>query len=112
MFDVQRSAYGVSAASRSAARAFILAPDVPTAFQRANRAALVALGDQSVDGATIDISCTPTPADCLRPGSSVRVVVRTTRALPLTPIALGRQLAPITVDSTHVEPYGTFRGAR
>ena len=112
VFDVQRSAYGVSAASRSAARAFILAPDVRTAYERANRAATVALGDQRVEDATVVITCSPTPADCLTPGSSVRVVVRMTQALPLTPTALGDQVAPITVDSTHVEPYGTFRGAK
>lgn len=112
VFDVQRAAYGVSAASRSAARAFILAPDVQTAYERANRAALVALGDQRVEDAIVDIACTPTPADCLTPGSGVRVVVRMTQSLPLTPTALGDQIAPISVDSTHVEPYGTFRGAK
>ena len=112
VFDLQRAAFGVSAASRSAARAFILAPDVATAYERANRAATVALGDQDVAGASVVITCTPTPADCLKPGSSVRIVVRMTQPLPLTPQALGDQLAPITVDSTHVEPYGTHRGAR
>lgn len=111
VFDVQRAAYGVSAASRSAARAFILAPDVASAYERANRAATVALGDQDVTGASVEITCTPTAADCLKPGSSVRIVVRMTQPLPLTPQALGDQLAPITVDSTHVEPYGTYRGA-
>ncbi len=111
VFDVQRAAYGVSAASRSAARAFILAPDVATAYERANRAAVVALGDQQVEGATVVITCTPTPADCLTPGSSVRVAIHVTQPLPLTPTALGDQIAPITVDSTHVEPYGNFRGA-
>ena len=94
VFDVQRAAYGVSAASRSAARAFIQAPDVPSAIDRANRAAAVALGDQGVTGASVEITCTPT------------------QPLPLTPRALGDQLAPITVDSTHVEPYGSFRGAK
>lgn len=112
VFDVQRAAYGVSAASRSAARAFILAPDVATAYERANRAATVALGDQDVAGASVEITCTPTPADCLKSGSSVRIVVRMTQPLPLTPQALGDQLAPIIVDSTHVEPYGTHRGAK
>ena len=112
VFDLQRAAYGVSAASRSAARAFMLAPDVTAAYDRANRAARVALGDQDVAGAAVEITCTPTPADCLKPGSSVRIVVRMTQPLPLTPRALGDQLAPITVDSTHVEPYGTHRGAR
>lgn len=112
VFDVQRAAFGVSAASRSAARAFLQSPDVPTAFQRAQRAAAVALADQDLDGATVLIVCRPTPADCLQPGSTVRVLVRMTQPLPLTPSALGAPLAAITVDSTHVEPFGTFRSAR
>ncbi len=112
VFDTQRAAYGVSAASRSAARAFILAPDVESAYERANRAALVALGDQRVSGASVRITCSPRPSDCLTPGSSVRVFIRTTQSLPLTPQALGDQIAPITVDSTHVEPYGTHREGR
>lgn len=112
VFDTQRAAYGVSAASRSAARAFILAPDVASAFARANRAAEVALDDQKVTGASVRIICVPDPNDCLTPGSSVRVFVRTTQPLPLTPQALGDQIAPITVDSTHIEPYGTFREGR
>lgn len=112
VFTVQRAAYGVSAASRSAARAFLLAPDVQTAYQRANRAAEVALADQGLEGATIVITCVPTPADCLTPGSRVRVVVRMTQSLPLTPTALGDQIAPIVVDSVHVEPFGSFREAR
>lgn len=112
VFDTQRAAYGVSAASRSAARAFILAPDVSSGFERANRAARVALEDQHVRGASVEITCSPQPSDCLTPGSSVRVFVRATQPLPLTPRALGDQIAPITVDSTHVEPYGTHREGR
>jgi Flp pilus assembly protein TadG len=112
MFDAQRAAYGVSTASRSAARAFLQAPDVSTGEQRARLAARVALDDQSLPDARVHITCLPSPAECLQPGSSVRVVVRTTQALPLTPSALGPQLGGITVDSTHTEPYGTFRRKR
>jgi Flp pilus assembly protein TadG len=112
VFDAQRAAYGVSAASRSAARAFLQAPDVGTAGDRARTAARVALDDQGLDGADVRVVCLPTPSDCLEPGSSVRVVVRTTQPLPLTPDALGSQLGGIVVDSTHTEPYGEFRMAR
>jgi Flp pilus assembly protein TadG len=112
VFDTQRASYGVSTASRSAARAFLQAPDVATGEKRARLAARVALDDQGLPGASVRITCLPSPADCLRPGSSVRVVVRTTQALPLTPSALGAQLGGITVDSTHTEPYGTFRRQR
>jgi Flp pilus assembly protein TadG len=112
VFDAQRASYGVSTASRSAARAFLQAPDVSTGEQRARLAARVALDDQSLADARVHITCLPSPAECLQPGSSVRVVVRTTQALPLTPSVLGSQLGGITVDSTHTEPYGTFRRKR
>ena len=112
VFDAQRASYGVSTASRSAARAFLQAPDAAAGEQRARLAARVALDDQGLTDASVRISCLPSPADCLQPGSSVRVVVRTSQPLPLTPSALGSQLGGITVDSTHTEPYGSFRSER
>ncbi|MET1039019.1 MAG: hypothetical protein ABW075_12145 [Aeromicrobium sp.] len=112
VFDTQRAAYGVSTASRSAARAFLQAPDAATAEQRARAAARIALDDQGLDAADVTVTCLPTPAECLEPGSSVRVVVRAVQPLPLTPSALGSQLGGVTVDSTHTEPYGSFRSAR
>ncbi|MCW2770768.1 MAG: hypothetical protein JWR27_2201 [Aeromicrobium sp.] len=112
VFDTQRASYGVSTASRSAARAFLQSPDPAAGERRARIAARVALGDQGLDGASVRITCLPSPGDCLEPGSSVRVVVRATQPLPLTPSALGSQLGGITVDSTHTEPYGTYRSER
>lgn len=112
VFDAQRAAYGVSTASRLAARAFLQSPDAASGEQRARLAAQVALDDQDLPRASVRITCLPSPSDCLQPGSSVRVVVRTTQAMPLTPTALGSQLGGITVDSTHTEPYGSFRSER
>ena len=108
VFDTQRASFAVSAASRSAARAFLQAADPASGEQRARVAARVALDDQDVD-ADVVITCEPSPADCLQPGSSVRVVVHTVQPLPLTPSALGDQLGGIAVDSTHTEPFGTYR---
>ncbi len=108
VFDTQRASYAVSSASRSAARAYLMATDPASAEQRARVAARVALGDQGVD-ADVLISCLPRPADCLQPGSSVRVVVRTIQPLPLTPSVLGDQLGGIAVSSTHTESFGTYR---
>jgi hypothetical protein len=101
----------VSAASRSAARAYLQASDPAVGEQRARVAARVALDDQDVD-AGVAISCQPSPGDCLQPGSSVRVVVRTVQPLPLTPSALGDQLGGIAVDSTHTEAFGTYRAGQ
>jgi Flp pilus assembly protein TadG len=111
VFDTQRASYAVSAASRSAARAYLQAEDVAAGEQRARTAARVALDDQDVR-AHVAITCQPSAADCLQPGSSVRVVVRTVQPLPLTPSVLGDQLGGIAVDSTHTEPFGTFRAGR
>ena len=112
VFDTQRASYGVSTASRSAARAFLQAPDAASGEHRARLAARVALQDQGLAAASVRIVCLPTRADCLQPGSSVRVMVRTTQPLPLTPDALGSQLGGVMVDSTHTEPYGSFRSQR
>lgn len=112
VFDTQRAAFGVSTASRAAARAFLQSPDVATGERRARIAARIALDDQGLADAAVQISCLPTPGDCLQPGSSVRVRISTTQPLPLTPSALGSQLGGIAVDSVHTEPYGSFRAER
>jgi len=114
VFDTQRASYGVSAASRAAGRVFVLAPDQVSAYARADRAARVALADQGVDAgsAAVTISCRPDPARCLSPGAVVTVVVRTTQPLPMTPSLMGASRPSVTVDSTHTEPYGTFREDR
>ena len=111
VFDAQRAAYGVSVASKAAARAYLQAPDTGAAEARARQAAEVALADQDVE-ADVGVTCLPTPGDCLQPGSSVRVVVRTVQPLPLTPSALGDQLGGVAVDSTHTEPFGSYRAGR
>lgn len=109
VFDVQRAAYAVSVASRSAARAYLLAPTDAIASDRAQLAARVALDDQDVD-ARVRLQCIPVDS-CRQPGSRVRVMVRSTVALPLTPSALGKRLGGIVVDSSHVESFGAFRAA-
>ena len=111
VFDTQRASYAVSTASRSAARAYLQAADPATGEQQARAAARVALDDQRVD-ADVLITCVPSAAECLQPGSSVRVVVRTVQPLPLTPSVLGDQLGGIAVDSTHTESFGTYRAGR
>lgn len=109
VFDVQRAAFAVSVASRSAARAYLLAPTADAARERALAAARVALDDQGVE-ARISLRCEPADA-CLTPGSSIRVIVRTTVTLPLTPSALGDRFGGIVVDADHQENFGRFRAA-
>ncbi|MEJ7774829.1 MAG: hypothetical protein WKF72_08440, partial [Nocardioidaceae bacterium] len=108
LVTVQRSAYGATEASRAAGRAYILAPDVDTAQQRAFQAASISMQDQGVelDPADVVIVCHPSPESCLQPGSAVEVRIQLQVSLPLMPAVLGRSTASTAIDATHVEPYG------
>ncbi|CAN5875538.1 hypothetical protein BH20ACT6_BH20ACT6_16150 [soil metagenome] len=112
--DVQRASYAATAASRSAGRAYVLAPDAAAARARAATAAQVALADQGVSWSTagLSITCTPDPAACLSPGSLVTVDVSVQQAVPLSGPFEGASAPSVRVSSSHTEPYGTFREAR
>ena len=109
VFDTQRTAYAASTASAAATRAFVQAPDEPTAYRLAHRAADLAWRDFGVDARPeVELRCVPA---CFEPGGRVEVVVATRQALPLVPDAWGSSLAGIDISSTHAEPFGTYRGA-
>ena len=109
VFDVQRGAFGVSAASRAAGRAYALAETDAEGRSRPAPRPGPRSRDQGIDGGfDLDISCTPLPRNCLSPGSVITVVVRTQVDLPLAPAALGGGAPSFRVDSTHRVPYGTY----
>lgn len=114
VFDVQRSAFAVSAATRAAGRAYAIAPSEAEGRARARAAAAVALHDQGLDlsRGAITMSCDPDPADCLSPGSTIHVDLRYPVPLPLVPLALGGNTPSIRVEAEHAVPYGTFREDR
>ena len=114
VFEVQRSAFAVSAASRAAGRAFAQAPSQAQAGARARAAAAVAMRDQGLDLARGDltVTCRPDPGACLAPGSVIEVSVAYPVALPLMPAALGGNTPSIRVEAEHAVPYGTFRDDR
>lgn len=114
VFEVQRSAFAVSAAARSAGRAYVMAPDEVSAMQRAHAAAEVALSDQglSLDRVHLSVTCEPDPGNCLAPGSVVDVALSYPVALPLMPSALGGNTPSVRVAADHRVPYGTFREDR
>jgi Flp pilus assembly protein TadG len=114
VFDVQRSAFAVSAAARAAGRAYTIAPSQAEGMDRAWTAAAIALDDQGLDmaHASLVLSCTPDPHACLTPGSVVHVHVAYPVPLPLMPSALGGQTPSIRVETEPSLPYGTFRQAR
>ena len=114
VFEVQRAAFAVSAATRAAGRAYTLAPTEAQAPARAHAAAEVALADQGLvmAAAAIDTTCEPNPRDCLSPGSVIRVRMTYHVALPLMPDALGGDTPSVRVVADQTVPYGTFRENR
>ncbi|GAA4988129.1 hypothetical protein [Actinopolymorpha pittospori] len=110
VFDVQRAAYGVSAAARDAGRAFVLAPSVGDAEVRAREAATIALADQGLELQGFTVACEN--GGCLQAGSSVVVTVAYTVPLPFVPDAIGGPLASVPVSSTHRTPYGDYRESK
>lgn len=114
VFDAQRAAFGASAASRAASRAFVLAPSESVAREHAQQAADVALADQGISAgsAALTVSCSPDPSRCLSPGSMITVSVTVRQPLPLLPSGVGGDAPSVRVSSTSVEPYGTFREDR
>lgn len=108
VFETQRTAYGVAAASEAAARAFIQADGPAEAEAHARRAADLVLADHDVAAATVSTRCRPA---CFEPGSTVVVEVRSSQRLPLAPDLLGDPIASFDVASTHTEPFGRYRAA-
>lgn len=114
VFDVQRAAFAVSAATRAAGRAYSLAPSQPAGLAQGRAAAAVALRDQGLDleRGTLVLTCRPDPRHCLTPGSVIEVRLAYHVDLPLMPSALGGDTPSIAVSSSHQVPYGRFREAR
>jgi len=114
VFEVQRSAFAVSAAARAAGRAYAVAPSEASGMDRARGAAAVAFADQGeeVGRSQVVITCRPQPGNCLAPGSVIDVDVAYPVNLPLLPAALGGNVPSIRVEAAHSVPYGTFREDR
>ena len=114
VFEVQRSAFAVSAATRAAGRAYTLAPSQAEAAARARAAAAVALEDQglAMSRGSLRLGCDPDPGQCLSAGSVVRVRMVYPVRLPLMPTALGGNTPSIRVDAEQSVPYGSFRESR
>lgn len=114
VFDVQRSAFAVNAATRAAGRAYTLAPTDEQGSARARAAAQVALRDQGLElsDGQLTLTCEPDPRDCLSPGSVVHVRMVVPVVLPLVPAALGGDAPSVLVEAEHLVPYGSFREHR
>ena len=111
VFQVQRAAFGVTEATRQAARAFARA-DGPDAGQaRADAATALAMADQGLrDSDAPTVTCLGGP--CLSPGSRVRVTLTYRVHLPLVGSLLGGSHGTIPVTSSHVEYVDRFQAPR
>jgi Flp pilus assembly protein TadG len=114
VFDVQRTSYGATAATRAAGRAFIIVPtglSEDDARARAFEAARLAMKDQGVELSPDQLKITCDPA-CLEPGSTVTVELDAEVPLPLIPDALGGERPAVHLSASHTEPYGDYREAK
>ncbi len=111
VFEVQRGAFGVSAAARAAARAYALAPDDSSGLVRARDAARLALDDQGVHGVAPDVvvTCAPYPGACHQGTSVITVSVHSRVVLPLMPSALGGNRPSFALDASQTVPIGQFQ---
>lgn len=113
VFRLQAASYAVTAATREAGRAFVLAhggDPQAAAFAGARLAA----GDHGLEltPAQLTLDCRPDPACPLTPGQRVEVRVAVQVPLPLVPPVLGGVVpASVAVTGHHVETVDRFRGA-
>lgn len=114
VFQVQRGAFAVSAAARSAARAYALAPDDASGLLRARAAVRIALADQGVGDLTpeVRVTCTPYPGDCHQGTSVITVSVHSRVVLPLMPAVLGGNRPTVALDASQTVPIGQFQEVR
>jgi hypothetical protein len=91
---VQRGVFASTEAAREAGRAIGTAPDLATGLARAERAAELAVEDQSVDATDVRVAYAPPGAGCeaagsyaptLTPGEEFSVCVTVTVRIPLLP---------------------------
>jgi Flp pilus assembly protein TadG len=109
VFEVQRGAFAVTSAARSAARAFALADSDASGREQARAAIRQALDDQGGEAQafTFDVRCDG--GDCHQPGAVITVDVRSGVQLPLLPAVLGGGAPSFRLDSSHTVPVGQFR---
>jgi len=108
VFEVQRGAFAVTSAARSAARAYALADTDAAGREQARAAISQALADQGGDDQDFrfTVRC---DGGCHEAGSVITVRVWHGVDLPLLPGLLGGDAPSFRLDSTHTVPIGQFR---
>lgn len=112
---IQGGALAVEAASRQAARVFVVSDSTAHAESRVERAVTYALADYGLDGDDVEVtvSCSPTPNRCLTRRGFVTVTVESRVTLPLVPSVLDLD-APLSVplSAEATQQVSRFWGAR
>ena len=114
VFEVQRAAFAVNAATRAAGRAYTLADSQAEAAAGPGRGRRGARGPGAHDVARLDghrLRRRHAPAAC-RPDRSFTCGCAIPVRLPLMPSALGGNTPSIRVDAEQSVPYGSFREDR
>lgn len=114
VFEVQKGAFGTSAAARAAGRAYALAPTDAEGQRRAEQAARQALADQGLEDAplTVEVSCDSPGTSCHSGGAVITVRISSRVDLPLMPEVLGGDKPGFALDATHVVPIGQYQEVR
>lgn len=114
MAAIQAGALAVEGASRQAARVFVQGSTLADAQASAGRAVEFALADYGLDmeQASIAVSCTPHPQDCLTRQGFVTVSVEVQVPLPLLPPALTAEVPlAVQLQSTATQQVSRFWGS-
>ena len=112
---IQGGALAVEAASRQAARVFVVSDSLDDAEARVELAVRYALADYGLDGddVTVSVSCSPAPSRCLTRRGFVTVTVESRVTLPLVPSVLDLDTplsVPLSAEAT--QQVSRFWGAR
>ena len=114
MSAIQAGALATEGAARQAARVYVQAPSAAEAKAGAIRAVEFGLADYGIDAAdaTVAISCTPEPDDCLTRRGFVTVQVGVSVPLPLVPPALTMDVPlAVPLEATATQQVSRFWGA-
>jgi hypothetical protein len=112
VFDVQRTSFAATTATREAGRVFVTAPNGAQAQSEARAAAALAFRDHGLDSSdgTLTLTCSADP--CLTPGATVTATYDTVVALPFLPSVGGHPLAGISIHAAHTVPVDSYAPTR